>query len=300
MLFAAIDIGSNAVRLFFANVFIKKGEIVAEKASLIRIPLRLGEDVFNKGYISDEKRKDLLQTMTAFKMLIDVYKPNDFIACATSAMREASNKADIVNEISKKAGIDIKIIDGIEEAQILCKTNCKELDSKYKYAMYIDVGGGSTDISIVKNHQLYDSNSFKIGTIRMLCNKVESDEWLKMKSWLSSFNNDFKKIYCIGSGGNINKLAKIYGNYNDKTLTYTDLERGYNHIVKTPIIERIEKMGMRPDRADVIEPAAKIFLTIMDTINARAIYVPKVGLADGLIHQMYTEYIKEINEICKN
>ena len=292
MLLAAIDIGSNAVRLYFANIFIKNSVVVAEKASLIRIPVRLGEDVFSIGYISDVKRKDLLQTMTAFKMLIDVYKPLRYMACGTSAMREASNNTEIIKEIKEKAGIDVKIIDGLEEARIVGATNIIDVDCKYKYAMYIDVGGGSTEISVVQNHKLVDSNSFKIGTIRMLCNKVDEAEWGRMSEWLKTYKADFDKFFCIGSGGNINKLAKIYGCYEDRTLAYKNLEKGYLEIAVTPLTERIEKMGMRPDRADVIEPAAKIFLTIMKTIKAKAIYVPKIGLSDGLIYMMYNESLK--------
>ena len=287
MLFAAIDIGSNAVRLYFANVFVKNNIVIAEKASLIRIPVRLGEDVFEIGYITDAKRDNLIKTMAAFKLLIDVYKPVNYTACATSAMREASNNTAVIKDIKEKAGIDVKIIDGLEEARIVCATNNLEPAGMFKYAMYIDVGGGSTDISVVQNHKLISSNSFKIGTIRMLCNKVEKSEWAKMKNWLITFSGDFDKFLCIGSGGNINKLAKIYGKYEDRTLSYTKLEKGYKQIVATPVLERIEKMGMRPDRADVIEPAAKIFLTIMKTINASSIYVPKIGLSDGLIYMMY-------------
>ena len=296
MLLAAIDIGSNAVRLYFANIFSKNDVIIAEKASLIRIPVRLGEDVFSIGSISEIKRKDLIKTMTAFKMLIDVYKPVRYMACATSAMREASNNIEIVKEIKEKAGIDIKIIDGMEEARIVGATNIRKLDDKYKYAMYIDVGGGSTEISVVQNHELRSSNSFKIGTIRMLCNKVKESEWHKMKTWLKTFNEDFDKFLCVGSGGNINKLAKIYGCYEDNTLSYSNLETGYLQIASTSLADRIEKMGMRPDRADVIEPAAKIFLTIMKNIKAKAIYVPKIGLSDGLIYMMYNESMKENGE----
>ncbi len=289
MLFAAIDIGSNAVRLYFANIFEKKNLIVAEKASLIRIPVRLGEDVFDIGYISDEKRKNLIQTITAYKMLIDVYKPITYKACATAAMREASNKWEIIEEIKAKAGVDVNIIDGLEEARIVCATDVIESDCRYKYALYVDVGGGSTEISVVKNHKLVNSNSFRIGTIRMLLKKDEPTEWERMKSWLSYYGSKIENLICIGSGGNINKLAKIYGDYEERLLTYKNLLKAYQQIKETSIIDRIEKMGMRPDRADVIEPASEIFIAIMQAINAKTIYVPKIGLPDGLIHEMYNE-----------
>ena len=287
MLFAAIDIGSNAVRLYFANVYDKHHHIVVEKASLIRIPIRLGEDVFNIGYISDNKRKDLLQTITAFKMLIDVYKPVRYYACATAAMREAGNKDEIVTEIYKNTAVEVHVIDGIEEARIIGTADVVDTDRKSEYTLYIDVGGGSTEISIVNKETFIDSNSFRIGTIRMLYGKDESAEWERLKNWLEKYSNISGELICVGSGGNINKLAKIYGNYEQRILSYKNLEKGHIEIVNTPLIERIEKMGMRPDRADVIEPAAKIFLFIMKHIQAKAIYVPKIGLSDGIVKAMY-------------
>jgi len=290
MLFAAIDIGSNAVRLYFANAFNKNNTVVIEKASLIRIPVRLGEDVFNTGVISDEKRKNLLQTMAAFSTLIDVYKPLNYMACATSAMREAVNGAEIIDEIKLKTGLDISIIDGTEEARILCTLDCFNLSIQCQNTMFVDVGGGSTEISVARNHQRIISESFRIGTLRILFNKDEAREWLRMNDFLLKLKADFPGLCCIGSGGNINKLAKIYGHYQSHTISYKQLLKGYEQIRKTPLKERIEKMGMRPDRADVIEPAAQIFIKIAETIGIDTIYVPKIGLIDGLIHLLYEAY----------
>jgi exopolyphosphatase/guanosine-5'-triphosphate,3'-diphosphate pyrophosphatase len=289
MLFASIDIGTNAVRLFFANVFEKKGAPSVEKASLIRIPLRLGEDVFSDGCISERKKKKLLDTMKAFKLLIDVYEPIQYIACATAAMREASNRVEIIEEIKKHTGLEIRIIDGIEEANILGATNNINLNLKHNLSMFVDVGGGSTEISILSDNKMVDSISFKIGTIRLLNNKVEEIEWENMKIWLKKYKNDFEKIFLIGSGGNINKISKIYGNNVSNTLTYKDLKKAYSHLNEYTLTERIEVLGMRPDRADVILPAASIFISIMKWAKIDSIYVPKIGLADGLIHKLYSE-----------
>lgn len=290
MLFASIDIGTNAVRLFFANVFEKKGLPSVEKASLIRIPLRLGEDVFSIGYISEEKTKKLLDTMKAFKLLIDVYEPVRYIACATAAMREASNRVELIKEIKKITNLDIRVIDGIEEANILGATNNINISQKHKFSMYVDVGGGSTEISILSNNKMIDSISFKIGTIRLLNNKVEECEWLNMKTWLKKYRDDKSKIFLIGSGGNINKIAKNYGDNISNTLTFSDLKKANSHLNKFTLLERIEVLGMRPDRADVILPAATIFISIMKWAKIESIYVPKIGLADGLIYKLFKEY----------
>jgi exopolyphosphatase / guanosine-5'-triphosphate,3'-diphosphate pyrophosphatase len=296
MLFASIDIGSNAVRLFFANVFEVKGVPVAEKASLIRIPLRLGEDVFNTGSISEQRVYSLLKTMNAFKLLIDVYKPIDYIACATSAMREARNKKAIIESIKNASGIDVRIIDGLEEARILCAANNLTIKDTYKLSMYIDVGGGSTEISVLRDHVLIGSASFNLGTIRILNDKTDKAEWDKMKEWLQQFKNDFGKIYLIGSGGNINKLAKLYSTQDDGSLSYPNLKQGYKYLASLTLKQRIEDMGMRPDRADVIIPASEIFLNIMKNTKSDFIFVPRIGLSDGLIYTVFKQYTeKKIN-----
>ena len=246
MLFAAIDIGTNAVRLYFANVYLPKGLPVAEKAFLLRIPLRLGEDVFTTGKISEERILNLLKTLKAFKIFIEVYNPLDYIACATSAMREAENKTDILTRINAETGIDVKIIDGMEEARIVCASNNIYVSKKYDLSMYVDVGGGSTEISILQNHQVIATNSFKIGTLRILRGADRAEEWDGLKSWLMNFESNFGNIYLIGSGGNINKLSKLYSKSEFNVLSLAEIKKGYKELKSKSLKERIEDMGLRP------------------------------------------------------
>ncbi len=294
MLFASIDIGSNAVRLLFANVYVSDLQIpTAAKATLVRIPLRLGEDVFKTGKVSEERTQKLIKTLEAFKLLIDVYNPISFEACATAAMREASNNTEIIERIKNEAALNVRIIDGLEEANIIRSSNNMDFNNDYKTTMYIDVGGGSTEISILKDHKFVTCNSFNIGTVRILNKKVEEDSWDQMKDWLSIFKKDLGRINCVGTGGNINRLTKLYGDQIENTLSFAQLKFAYKQLKAIPLKERIEKMGMRPDRADVIVPAAKIFQTIMKAAGVESLIAPKVGLADGLIYRLYERYEKE-------
>lgn len=290
MIFASIDIGSNAVRLLFANAYDIDGKPIVEKASLIRIPVRLGMDVFKKKKISKERVKHLVKTLKAFKLLIDVYQPVDYCAYATAAMREAKNQNSILRKIKDKTGLDVQTIDGVEEANIIKELNNIIIDNSLKIKMYIDVGGGSTDISILENHTIISSKSFNIGTIRLLENAVDESEWLRLTDWLSEFKSDFGKIFCIGTGGNINKLGKAYADQTNNMLSIEKLKEANNYFNSFTVEERINKLGMRPDRADVIIPAMKIYLTIMEHAGINSIYVPRIGLADGLIYKMYRDY----------
>lgn len=283
MLYAAIDIGSNAVRLLFANVFKKQGIIRVEKASLIRIPLQLGKDVFKSNKISSARAKKFINTMKAFKLLIDVYKPEDYIACATAAMREAENKEDILRKVKAETGLNIHLIDGALEAKIIRSANIKAFNNSDTLTLLIDVGGGSTELSLEKGNTLIDSKSFKLGTIRLLDEKYDKDIWNKIFKWLDQYKNDFGQINCLGTGGNINKYTKLYGDNEAKTLSYTALKKGYKELKNISANDRAEKYGLRPDRADVIVPAGKIYIEIMKHIQASAIFVPRVGLVDGLV-----------------
>lgn len=297
MLFASIDIGSNAARLLFSSVYKKNGQKFVKKESFIRVPLRLGMEVFDSGKLSEKKIFKLVNTIQAFKYLIDVNEPLSYKACATAAMREAENGGAVVKKIKEQTGIEIQIIDGLTEAEIIGATNNIPIKAKYDVSMFVDVGGGSTEISLIKKtnngSELIASKSFKIGTIRILNNKVDDDEWKKLKSWSKNLRKEFGNIYCIGSGGNINKIVKVYGKRSEKTVTYDNLKYAKEHLNKFSVEERIEKLNLRPDRADVIAPAAQIYLSVMKWTKIDAIFVPKIGLADGLIHLQYEKQMEK-------
>lgn len=287
MLFAGIDIGSNAVRLLFANVFETKGGPVAEKATLIRIPVRLGMDVFTVGKITDEKMDHLVKTMKAFKLLIDVYQPVSYLAAATSAMREASNNKEVLDYVMLESGLRIDLIDGIEEANIISSFSNLMVNKDFNKTLYVDVGGGSTEISLLEGRNFVTSNSFRIGTIRLLADAVEDHEWDVMHKWLNQFKSDFGRMNVIGSGGNINKITKLYGHAYNNVVNLDQLTFAYKQLKNIPLEERIDKMGLRPDRADVIVPAAKIFIKILKWTDLNVVSAPKIGLADGLILLQY-------------
>lgn len=290
MLFAAIDIGSNAARLLFANAYSKEGIVKLDKASLIRIPTRLGEDVYNNNIISKEKAKDFLKTMKAFKLLIDVYRPQSYLACATAAMREATNSDEILKKTKKEIGLDIRIINGKVEAEIIRNTNRIIFPIPKPYALYMDVGGGSTELSIEKEGELVKQKSFKVGTLRMLNDKVKNPVWKQMASWLEEFKQDYHNFHFVGTGGNINRLCKLYG-YNDRQeLSTSQLEFAYQELKNMTVEERIFQYGFRPDRADVILPAAYIYRFVMNSMGASSIFVPRKGLVDGLILKQFKEY----------
>ena len=289
MLFSSIDIGSNAIRLLFANVFESKGGPVTEKASLIRIPLRLGMDVFSTGMISDQKADDLVKTMRAFKLLIDVYQPLGYRVAATAAMREAGNNVEVMERVKQESGLEIGMIDGIEEANIISSLSNVFVNKNFTKTIYVDVGGGSTEISVLDGDRFITSNSFRIGTIRLLADKVEDTEWELMRRWLNQFRADFGRMNCIGSGGNINKITKMYGYPINNMINFDQLQYAYKQLNSMPMDVRIERMGMRPDRADVIVPAARIFIRILKWTGINVIVAPKIGLADGLVLLQYKE-----------
>ncbi len=290
MLFSGIDIGSNAVRILFANVHETKGGPVAEKASLLRIPIRLGMDVFTHGRISEQKIEYLVKTMTAFKLLIDVYQPVGYRAAATSAMREASNSTEVMKLVSRESGIEIELIDGIEEARIISSFSNLLVNKNFNKTLYIDVGGGSTEISVLDGRNFVASNSFKIGTIRLLADAVPDEEWDVMHRWLNQFKEDFGRMNVIGSGGNINKITKLYGHAYNNVVNLDQLSYAYQQLKSMPLQTRIDKIGLRPDRADVIVPAARIFIKILKWTNLQVVSAPKLGLADGLVLLQYKQH----------
>jgi exopolyphosphatase / guanosine-5'-triphosphate,3'-diphosphate pyrophosphatase len=289
MLLGAIDIGSNAVRLFFSNVVERDGRVTPEKNSLMRIALRLGDDVFLKGHISEVKIRKLVKTLTAFRLLIEVNEPVAYRACATSAMREALNRDEVIHIIRKETGIDIEIIDGLEEALLLSSVQNVDGFESYSHSLYIDVGGGSTELSVISGKGVVASDSFQIGTVRMLSNRVKDEEWVRMREWLLKFSDFFPNMLSVGAGGNINKLSRLYGRLPENTLPFVNLEYALKNLQSYTLQQRIDVMGLRPDRADVIVPAAQIFHFIMKISNARTLLVPKIGLSDGIVNVMYRE-----------
>jgi exopolyphosphatase / guanosine-5'-triphosphate,3'-diphosphate pyrophosphatase len=287
MLLATVDIGSNAVRLLFANVFERKNIAYADKASLIRIPVRLGMDVFEKGLISEQRAEYLYKTLQAFQLLIDVYQPAAVDACATAAMREARNGQEVLNSVIARTGMKVRTIDGLEEAEIISAANNSIVNRRYRKTLYIDVGGGSTEISLFDESHFIRSNSFKIGTIRLLFGQTDAAEWKSMDHWLRELNIDKEPFNCIGSGGNINKLTKLFGDTQTNTLGFEELNKAIRKLEAMSLDERMKRYGLRPDRADVIVPAGQIFISIMKATACTEILAPKMGLADGLAIQLF-------------
>jgi exopolyphosphatase/guanosine-5'-triphosphate,3'-diphosphate pyrophosphatase len=288
--FAAIDIGSNAIRLLFCNVYDSDGKITLKKAELIRVPIRLGEDSFLNGKISVKKADKLVSAMKAFKNLMDVYESVDYRACATSAMRDAENRHEIVERVKKEAGIKIEIIDGKTEADIIYSNQIAEYLDKETNYLYIDIGGGSTEITLFSKNEAIASQSFNIGTIRMLHNQIEKEYWSYFKNWIEEISKGYKPLVAIGSGGNINKLFKMTGRKQNKPMPVAKLKSLCELIESYSYEERVQILGMNPDRADVIIPASKILLTVLKKAAVEKIIAPQIGLADGIVHQLYEKY----------
>ncbi|TYA58863.1 Ppx/GppA phosphatase family protein [Formosa maritima] len=290
--YAAIDIGSNAVRLLIANIIEEKGkETRFKKSSLVRVPIRLGADVFLEQHISDFNRDRMLDTMQAFKLLMKTHKVVKYKACATSAMREAVNGKEISELIYKKTKIRIDIIEGEEEAAIIAATDLQSYIDKNKTYLYVDVGGGSTEFTVINNGKSVTSKSFKIGTVRLLNDIVKKETWQELEVWIKQNTSSYEKIDVIGSGGNINKIFKISGKPMGKPLTYFYLTSYYNTLQSYSYEERITELDLNQDRADVIIPATRIYLSSMKWSGAKDIYVPKIGLSDGIIKSIYYDTV---------
>ncbi len=286
--YAAIDIGSNGVRLLISNVIeFKNKETQFKKSSLIRVPIRLGEDVFTTGKISENNINRMCDAMKAFQLLMKVHGVEKHKACATSAMREAENKIEVLDSIYKNSGIQIDIIDGKTEAEIISSTDLNELIKNDKSYLYVDVGGGSTEFTFFSEGKIMDSKSFPLGTVRILDNKVVKTVWDDAKKWIKKRSENLTKISLIGSGGNINKIFKMSGKVEGKPLSYIYMNSYFNFLNQMTYNERISELDLNPDRADVIIPAAKIYLSSMKWSNANKIYVPKIGLSDGIIKSLY-------------
>lgn len=289
--YAAIDIGSNAVRLLIKEIKEEQGKAHFSKVLMLRVPLRLGFDVFDIGKISEKKEKNMIRLMKAFRHLMKIYDVKHCRTCATSAMRDAKNGMDIIKQIEKKTGVHIDIIDGQEEAKIIYNNHVEHMEDQKGNYMYVDVGGGSTEINLLSEGQLVCSRSYNIGTVRMLNNAVKDSEWERLKNDLAELAKSYPQTNIIGSGGNINKLYRLADKKNKKKMTMqvSVLQELHTRLKALSLEERMEQFGMKPDRADVIIPAGEIFLTIANIIGASYIHVPVIGLSDGIIDELYLQ-----------
>ena len=288
----AIDIGSNAVRLLISNIIEEKGKPVRfKKSSLVRVPIRLGADVFLKEKISPTNIQRMKDTMLAFNLLMKSHHVVKYKACATSAMREAKNGSEIAEMIAKECNVKIDIIGGDEEAAIIAATDLQAYIDSAKTYLYVDVGGGSTEFTIFHLGKQKESRSFKIGTVRLLNNIVKKTTWQELEDWIKSRTKEYHSVEIIGSGGNINKIFKISRKAIGKPLTYFYLTSYYKKLNSYSYEERITELDLNQDRADVIIPATKIYLSAMKWCKAKYIYVPKIGLADGIIKSLYYDTV---------
>jgi exopolyphosphatase/guanosine-5'-triphosphate,3'-diphosphate pyrophosphatase len=293
---SAIDIGSNAARLLISDVISgPKGTNEFIKVVLVRVPLRLGFDVFDMGKISPEKVEKIIKTVKSYKLLLDVYEVKHLKACATSAMRDAINADEIIKKIKAETGIQIEVITGDQEASFIYENHIAENMSKDESYLYIDVGGGSTELTFFSDGKMVFKESFNIGTIRLLKNQVNEATWDKMKEFIVKKTKGFHHVTAIGSGGNINKIFSISKRKEGKPLHLDLLRDYYKEFSNMNLSQRISMYKLREDRADVIVPALLIYINIMRWADAQEIFVPKIGLADGLIHTLYEEVkLKEV------
>ena len=284
---AAIDIGSNAVRLLISSVTENNTKTIFKKISLVRVPLRLGEDVFTKGKISVKNFKKLQKTIKAFKILMQMHKVYMFKCVATSAMREAKNSSKIIEEIFKKFNFKIDLISGKKEALIIANVFLKNSDTSINNYLYVDVGGGSTELNVISKNKIVKSKSFKIGTVRSLNNSIKTKDWYSFKDWIKKSSEVYKDIIVIGSGGNASKILKISGKSTNQIIDYERLEKINSLINSMSFEERVFKLQLNVDRADVIVPALNIYLKSLEYSNSKSFIVPRIGLADGVIRQIY-------------
>lgn len=293
--FGAIDIGSNAMRLLISQVLEDETEYVIKKVALIRLPIRLGNDSFTERRIQNETLERFIEGMHAYKHLMRVHNVLAYKAYATSAMREAKNGKQVVEIIKQKTGIQIDIIDGKEEADIIFSGHLKQgLESESTY-VYVDVGGGSTEITILANNEIIASRSFKVGTLRLLNETVNEEEWARMKRWVKLQSKNLHHVEMIGSGGNINKIYKLSEKKYPRPMLYHEIKTLRNELSSLSFAERMKKYTLNADRADVIIPASDIFYSVMKWSDCSIIHVPKIGLSDGIISQLYMEHKAQEN-----
>lgn len=290
MKLAAIDIGSNAARLLITEVVnADAGKPLFNKLNLVRVPLRLGFDVFDQAKITMPKEEMIIKTMRAYRNLMDVYDVSNYSACATSAMRDAANAEHIIQRVKKETGIEIHVISGSEEASLIYENHIAENMDKQNSYLYIDVGGGSTELTFFSGNRLVFKESFNIGTIRLLKKQVEESHWSAMKNFIKEKTKGFNNIIAIGSGGNINKVFSLSKKKDGKPLTLELLKDYYKELSSFPLRERMRLYSLREDRADVIVPALSIYINVMRWADTELIFVPKIGLADGLVQSLYAK-----------
>ena len=298
MKFAAIDIGSNAIRLLIENVYETPKGPVFHKDSLIRVPVRLGEDAFIDGVISEEKTQMLVKAMISMKHIMEIHKVTAFKVCATSAMRDAKNSDEILARVKKEAGLEIQIISGDREGKTILGVPLDQIGLEPNdFYLYIDVGGGSTELGFLGNGKLIANRSFNIGTLRLLNDQVNDTEWREMLEWIKATKNINFELSAIGVGGNINHVMKHYGKAGKPYLSISILKCVMMYMDDLSMGERVRELGLKPDRADVIVPALKIYINVMKWAGIEKIFVPKQGLSDGLISQLYHEWKSKTIEV---
>ena len=288
---AAIDIGSNAIRILIANVVQEVGDHpVYMKSEMIRMPIRLGQDSFTVGEISKKNMKRVVKAMKAFKLIMKVNGVKHYMACATSALRESNNADELVARVKKKSKIKIEVIDGRKEAEIISNTTILDSFGQNRNYLYVDVGGGSTEFSVLQDGKRIVSKSFKTGTVRMINNMVNEKVWFEIEKWIQTHTAGIEKIALLGSGGNINKIFKLSNTKEGKPLTYIKINTFYQDLKMLTYEQRILKYNLNLDRADVILPALEIYLKALKWSGSTKVFVPKIGLADGMIKMMYKKF----------
>ena len=288
---AAIDIGSNAIRILIANVVQEVGDHpVYMKSEMIRVPIRLGQDSFTVGEISKKNMKRVVKAMKAFRLIMKVNGVKHYMACATSALRESNNALELITQVKKKSKIKIEVIDGRKEAEIISNTTILDSFGQNRNYLYVDVGGGSTEFSVLQDGKRIISKSFKTGTVRMINNMVNEKVWFEIEKWIQTHTAGIEKIALLGSGGNINKIFKLSNTKEGKPLTFIKINTFYQDLKMLTYEQRILKYNLNLDRADVILPALEIYLKALKWSGATKVFVPKIGLADGMIKMMYKKF----------
>ncbi len=288
---AGIDIGSNSVRLLVSNVIETEDQVVFKKSSLVRLPIRLGPDAFSEGRISEENTDRLLSGIAAYRKIMEVHGVEKYRACATSALREAKNGIQVVERIYKETGLNIELISGKEEARMIFSSEMiGDVAQEHETFLYIDVGGGSTELTLFHQGEIRNSRSFKIGTIRLLKDLVKKKRWEEMKEWIQDKTKDYNKVLMVGSGGNINRTFKLAQKQKGEMMSLQGLKAIREAILKFDEETRMIEFDLNPDRTDVLPHALRIYTNAMKWAGSEKMIVPKKGLADGIVRFLYREH----------